>query len=64
MKLLASYAIGVSVVIGGAVAWLAVQIAWKRSFKSKCPDPDALANRGSCYGACGGHSGGSDDGCG
>ena len=45
-----TYATGVLGVIAVAVAWLAVQLAWKRAFPGKCTDPDALASRGDCHG--------------
>jgi len=53
LKVWVSYAIGLGGVAGLAVAWVAVQRAWKRVFKSHCPDPDALTQRGECFGACG-----------
>lgn len=40
------------VVAACAVAWLAVQRAWMRSFPGAAPDPDALSGRLGCHG-CG-----------
>lgn len=31
-----------------AAAWLAVQLAWSRSFPGEGAEPDALARRGGC----------------
>ena len=48
--MLTTYATGLIGVVVVAVAWVAVQLAWKRVFPSECPEPDALASRGSCHG--------------
>lgn len=55
------YVIGSIGVVLVAVAWVAVQIAWKRVFPNKSHEPDSLAGRGSCHGCSHDHSGGSDD---
>jgi hypothetical protein len=47
------YAVGVATVVGVTAAWVAVQNAWKRAFPRAGCDPDALAVRGGCGGACG-----------
>ena len=46
--MLASYAIGLSAVALLAVAWLAVQGAWRRVFPECGAEPDALAVRRGC----------------
>jgi hypothetical protein len=34
------------------VAWVTVQLAWRRVFPSAGADPDALAGRLTCHGTC------------
>lgn len=46
-----SYLIGAGGLAGLAVAWVFVQMAWKRSFPHAFADPDVLAGRKGC-GAC------------
>jgi len=47
---LASYAIGLGGIVILAVAWAAVQGAWKKVFPDAVPDPDVLAGRMGCHG--------------
>jgi len=47
-----SYVIGVLILVLFLVAWVGVQLAWRRVFPEANRDPDVLASRGSC-GACG-----------
>jgi len=35
-----------------AAGWVAVQRAWRRAFPEAGDDPDALAGRTGCHGAC------------
>ena len=49
---LGSYAVGVLGVVLVAVAWVAVQLAWRRVFAGVSAEPDALAGRTGCHG-CG-----------
>ena len=46
--MLASYAIGVLVIVAALVVWLAVQIAWGKVFPGASCDPDVLARRAGC----------------
>jgi len=48
--MLTSYAIGLTVIATVCVAWLAVQLAWRRVFPDVSGDPDALAGRLGCHG--------------
>jgi hypothetical protein len=48
--LLTSYALGIAAVVAMAVAWVGVQIAWRRVFPDACGDPDVLAGRMGCQG--------------
>ena len=48
-----TYATGLAAVVLMAVGWLAVQIAWRRTFARIGSDPDALAVRSGCGGGCG-----------
>jgi hypothetical protein len=34
-----------------AAAWVAVQVAWRRTFPEACSDPDVLAGRMGCHGS-------------
>jgi len=52
-SVLESYAVGALGVAAIAVGWLAVQLAWRRSFPEVAEERDALASR-SCAGC--GHS--------
>jgi hypothetical protein len=47
---LASYALGIAAVVFMAVAWVGVQLAWRRVFPDACADPDVLAGRMGCHG--------------
>ena len=49
--MLMSHVWSVLAVVLIAVAWAAVQGAWKRSFPEASADPDALAGRLGCSGA-------------
>ena len=48
--MLSSYALGIAAVVAMAVAWVGVQLAWRRVFPDACADPDALAGRMGCHG--------------
>ena len=48
--MLASYALGIAATIFVAVAWVGVQLAWRRVFPDACADPDVLAGRMGCHG--------------
>ena len=48
--MLASYALGIAAVVFMAVAWVGVQLAWRRVFPDVCADPDVLAGRMGCHG--------------
>ena len=48
--MLTSYAIGLTGIVMLCVAWLAVQLAWRRVFPEASGDPDALAGRLGCHG--------------
>ena len=48
--MLTSYAIGLTAIAMLCVAWLAVQLAWRRVFSDASSDPDALAGRLGCHG--------------
>ena len=48
--MLSSYALGIAAVVAVAVAWVGVQLAWRRVFPDACADPDALAGRMGCHG--------------
>ena len=43
-----SYVTGMLAVAAVAVAWVAVQNGWRRSFASVATDPDVLAGRPGC----------------
>jgi len=47
---LTSHALGLVTIALIAVAWVAVQSAWKKVFPDRCSDPDALAGRIGCHG--------------
>jgi hypothetical protein len=49
---LSSYVFGLLAIVALAVAWVAVQFAWRRAFPSAILDPDVLAGRPGC-GTCG-----------
>lgn len=49
---MSAFLVGPLAVVGCAIAWLAVQRAWLRTFPRAAPDPDALAGRLGCHG-CG-----------
>jgi hypothetical protein len=49
--MLTSYGIGLAAIAVLCVAWLAVQLAWRRVFPASASgDPDALAGRLGCHG--------------
>ena len=49
--MLTSYGIGLAAIAVLCVAWLAVQLAWRRVFPAAASgDPDALAGRLGCHG--------------
>jgi hypothetical protein len=48
--MLASHAMGLILLVLVAVAWVGVQIAWRRVFPGACTDPDVLAGRMGCHG--------------
>ncbi|MFN8641132.1 MAG: hypothetical protein U0802_05525 [Candidatus Binatia bacterium] len=52
MTLLATYATGVAAVMVVAVAWVAVQGAWRRVFPERLIDVDAMVGRLGCTGRC------------
>jgi hypothetical protein len=51
--LLAHYAIGIAGIVVLALAWVGVQIAWRKAFPGVCADPDVLAGRMGCRGCSG-----------
>lgn len=51
--MLGSYALGLGAIVAVAVAWVAVQQAWRRSFAGESAEPDVLARRMDCGGGCG-----------
>ncbi|MCP3980623.1 MAG: hypothetical protein GY716_15075 [bacterium] len=53
MKLLMPYLIGLPAVVAVALAWVAVQNGWRRTFPEVSSDPDVLAGRPGCYGCRG-----------
>ena len=62
---MASYGVGVLAVVALAVAWVAVQIAWRSVFPEVSDDPDVLAGRMGCRGCgCGEPTAACDSGCG
>ena len=48
--MLASYAVGVVVLVVLVVAWALVQGAWRKTFPERSPGGDALAGRLGCSG--------------
>jgi hypothetical protein len=46
--MLQSYATGLLLIVAMAVAWVAVQNAWRRAFPGAATDPDVLAGRPGC----------------
>jgi hypothetical protein len=50
--MLTSFATGLLALCAVLVAWVTVQIAWKRAFPDPGADPDALAGRLACHGLC------------
>ena len=55
--MLASYATGIGALVIVLVAWVGIQIAWRKVFPGVCTDPDVLAERtgcqrSACSGAC------------
>jgi hypothetical protein len=48
--MLASYLTGLIVIVLVAVAWVGVQLAWRKTFPDACSDPDVLAGRMGCHG--------------
>ena len=48
--MLLSYATGLLAIVAMAVAWVAVQNAWRRAFPDAVTDPDVLAGRSGCRG--------------
>jgi hypothetical protein len=49
--MLTAYATGVIALLAVMVAWVAVQLAWRKAFPGACSDPDVLAERTDCCGA-------------
>lgn len=47
---MASTAIGLGVLVGLMLAWVGVQMAWRRMFPHATSDPDALYGRTDCHG--------------
>ena len=50
--MLTSVATGLIALCGILAAWVSVQLAWRRVFPDAGADPDALAGRLGCHGAC------------
>lgn len=48
--MITSYATGVAVTVLVVLAWLLVQVGWRRVFAGVSRDPDALAGRIGCHG--------------
>jgi len=48
--LLTSYATGIAAIVALSLAWVAVQVAWRKAFPEFSGDPDALAGRIGCHG--------------
>ena len=46
------YILGVGALLVVLAAWIGVQRAWRRAFSHVSDDPDALAGRTGCRGAC------------
>ena len=51
--MLTAYAIGLTATVLVVVAWLLVQLSWRRLFAAGRPDVDALAGRMGCHGCSG-----------
>jgi hypothetical protein len=47
--MVASYLTGLAAILVILLAWVGVQLAWRRAFPAGC-DPDALAGRSGCHG--------------
>lgn len=52
MSVLATYATGVGAAVAVAVAWVAVQGAWRRTFPDRLLDADAMVGRLGCSSRC------------
>lgn len=50
--MLTDYLLGIGLIIGLTLAWVAVQTAWGRVFTGVATDPDVLAHRLGCH-SCG-----------
>ena len=50
--MLESYLLGIGMVIGLMLGWVAVQAAWGKTFPEEMTDSDVLAHRLGCHG-CG-----------
>jgi hypothetical protein len=48
--MLASYVTAVVALVAVVLAWVGIQIAWRRVFPAVGCDPDALAGRMGCHG--------------
>ena len=48
--MLAHYAIGIVGIVVMSLAWVGVQVAWRKVFPGVCADPDVLAGRTGCRG--------------
>jgi len=48
--LLTSYLTGIAAAVILALAWVAVQVTWRKVFPEFSGDPDALAGRMGCHG--------------
>jgi len=48
--MLTAYGTGLAAIALLCVAWLTVQLAWRRVFPDTAGDPDALAGRLGCHG--------------
>jgi hypothetical protein len=48
--LLTTYLTGIAAIVVVTMAWVAVQVAWRKAFPEFSGDPDALAGRMGCRG--------------
>jgi hypothetical protein len=46
-----SHVLGLLAIVLMVVVWVAVQVAWKKTFPEACSDPDVLAGRMGCHGS-------------
>jgi hypothetical protein len=51
--MLTSYALGILAIVAMAVAWVCVQLMWRKVFPDAFCDPDVLAGRMGCGGCTG-----------